>query len=126
MREIKFRGQTINGEWAYGLLCHKDDKWYVSNSAGIPTAYEVRPETIGQFTGLVDKNGKEIYEGDVVKWEGYIDIISWHQNANNYLAPGWYKGHDSDDLGAFHFKKHSHKIEEEVIGNIYESPELLK
>lgn len=52
MREILFKAKTISGNWVNGLLANKDDKWYISNKAGSPFAYEVRPETLCQFTGL--------------------------------------------------------------------------
>ena len=70
MREILFKAKTISGNWVNGLLANKDDKWYISNKAGSPFAYEVRPETLCQFTGLYDKNGKRIWENDILMCHG--------------------------------------------------------
>lgn len=63
-----FKAKICNGEWVAGFLHCKDDKWYISNKAGSPFAYEVRPDTICQCTGLRDKNGKLIWENDVIKY----------------------------------------------------------
>jgi hypothetical protein len=70
MREIKFRGKGINGEWHKGLLSISQGKpgqpekgYYISNEAGMPWAYQVRPETIGQLIATID--GQEFYEGDI-------------------------------------------------------------
>ena len=56
-----FRGKTIRGNWVQGLLANRDDKWYISNKVGRPFAFEIRPESICQCTGLKDKNGKLIF-----------------------------------------------------------------
>jgi len=79
LREIKFRGKCINGEWVAGLLSisqgtltQPEKGYYISNSVGMPWAYQVRPESVGQFTGKRDRNShKEIYEGQKVR--GFYD-----------------------------------------------------
>lgn len=115
MKTIKFRGLDLVGHWYYGLLSNQKDKgWCISNSYGSPFAYPIRPETIGQFTGLLDRQGKEIYEGDIVSHPDYINLaIVWDSDEAQWQT--------SSGVGIH--KRNDGKLE--VIGNIYENKELL-
>lgn len=82
MIEIKFRGKSFKGDWHYGLLSHVENKgvcgdigWFMSNSVGAPFAYQIRPETIGQFTGLYDVKKREIYRGMKLGMQDGEDLL---------------------------------------------------
>ncbi len=136
MREIKFKGLDIKGNWHYGLLCIDKEGTFISNSEGCPKAFEVRPETIGEFTGLKDKKrtkefseGQEIYEGDIVNavqnYHGkpssimFNAKIIYNDNIGSFMIS--YKNINdmfvNDEIWLRYFL--------EVIGNIHETPELL-
>ncbi|APH65920.1 hypothetical protein BAX60_00070 [Bacillus subtilis] len=136
MREIKFRGMGINGEWYTGNLSiikqriksmGIDPGSYISNKAGVPFAYSVRPETVGQFTGLKDKNGREIYEGDIlstdltrpyliVEFRNGAFMVQCHDSGQDYYDYILPVSRNSGESIKYH----------EVIGNIYENADLLE
>lgn len=149
MREIKFRGKTISGKWVYGDLVHFTNTEGVDASV-IITGHQataesddfdyalcyarnefkiVIPDTVGQFTGLHDKYGKEIYEGDIVKQ-------TWGSPhfTNGILYDRFGRIGDiryECDLIGVHTKNGLYRIvgsdiSNTVIGNIHDNPGLLK
>lgn len=125
MRIIKFRGKDIEtGEWVYGdlhVLCNRPH--IHTEQTAYPYAGKrsfVAPETIGQFTGLYDKNGKEIYEGDILAVQG-IDEKLEVRFVRGVFAFLWNGDLDNE----FPTGSPTHEWAE-VIGNIHDNPELIK
>ena len=139
MREILFRGKRVdNGEWVYGDIIHR--RYYKNTDVVVIRTedsgfdnysdYEVDPDTVGQYTGLTDKNGRKIFEGDIIHLE-YSQVFFGGEYFGEYTAEVSYKegcfitdginngdeietplsGFDNDEL--------------EIIGNIHDNPELL-
>ena len=131
IREVIFRGKRTDCEaWVEGDLLHyesgemaicKGFSKYGYEATEIIGRYKVIPETVGQYTGLTDKNSGRIFEGDIVKCvsDGEWAVISWLK----YFAcfglsfDGWCCGFDDYDFSPNDFK---------VIGNIHDNPEILK
>lgn len=128
MREHKFRGMDIAGNWHYGNLSVLPERvhdvpagTYISNSAGCPFAYAVRSKTVGQYIGLKDKNGKEIYHHDLMRDKrGNIQIVLYSdRDCGWYIKPPNDTTHDE----CWHRNLNVIKIEVdqlEVIGNIHQ------
>lgn len=125
MREIIFRGKTKDGKWVYGDLVT------MQNICIANTWHEVirvKDETVGQYTGLKDKNGNMIFEGDIVKINGWWNAAGpagYNENQTvvkfNDEFCGFNPMCDYDcDCGVYHPAD-----ECEVIGNIHDNPELL-
>lgn len=166
MREILFRGKAINrdkgyhlteyknGEWVYGLVTKLYDEQFKSlpaemtNTNGI-RGIEIDYKTIGQYTGLKDKNGNKIFEGDIFKfedevWQSYYtpcgtEWDSW--KAENCGVVGFNEELSQYDFVRYKFSQNSveadlHENHDmtfadfitdlEIIGNIYDNPELLE
>lgn len=125
MREILFKAKTISGNWVNGLLANKDDKWYISNKAGSPFAYEVRPETLCQFTGLCDKNGKRIWENDILMAhldDSYPEDVTY--KTVEWGVAGWV-AHEVNSVDREYLDKFDTE-HFEVVGNIFDNKELLQ
>lgn len=119
MREILFRGKRIdNKEWIEGVAFPHDNNKVTMLSQhpmdGSLVGEEVDPETVGQYTGLTDKKGKKIFEGDIIEYEGNRYSINYR------LYYACFSAVKPDTVfGVFAY------LHDEVIGNIYDNPELL-
>ena len=138
MREILFRGkQKSNGDWVRGdLSYHRDGRVFIRcwdrlgyNPAY--NAYEVNPETVGQFTGLTDKNGKMIFEGDIVHVLGNQQVEDWkcvdYIGSIAFLDAGFCVIDGTvEEHGFRRYGLPRLDFDLEVIGNIHDNPELLE
>ena len=131
MMEILFRGKrATNGDWVYGDFVRGNERKSLRDSIFVYDSetqsfndYEINPSTLGQYTGLTDKNGKRIFEGDIVKTDKFSEpnkqyIIKYD------LQFGAFIGQDRYNVYFVTFDGDSGDFE--VIGNITDNPELLE
>lgn len=128
-REILFRGKRIdNGEWVEGNYSVMLSGRVTIQPIGRIITYEVLPTTVGQFTGLTDKNGKKIFEGDIVKrfnsrgQEVMRYAVKWNTDCCMFvlICEYTYLGEYDTDFTVYYGE------DLEVIGNVHDNPELLK
>ena len=124
-RVVKFRGKRVdNGEWAYGYYQELEESenhyYWINEPNGDIT--DVTPETVGQYTGLKDRNGVEIYEGDVLHWDSHW---GWYVEYEN----GAFRRIPLNDIQRINWRHHTLQQEGldtwEIIGNIHDNPELM-
>ena len=141
MREILFHGKRCdNGEWVQGFYVRADHHWHkngihkdwialgASANGGwfaLHNKYAVKAETVGQYTGLTDKNGKKIFEGDIVEWflpevSEYPSMAYIEYDEESFAWRVCWKEYDPDWLEGLNKEYIS------VIGNIHDNPELLE
>lgn len=129
MREILFSGKRVdNGDWVCGdLSYHTNDRkaCYIFPGSGCdsPDSYEVNPATVVQFTGMYDANRSKIFEGDVIKttrYEKFIDfwIVKFDAGAFYFVGKDFCLSPNMFDCDYSEFS--------EVIGNVFDNPELLQ
>lgn len=119
MQEIKFRGKSVeNGEWVYGYLFN--DSMIGEAETYIETqdcSWFVNPQTVGQYTGLKDKNGKEIYDGDICESIDGIFLVTWDEEKSAFVMVF----QDGERLYLEEMWEDT-----KIIGNINDTPELIK
>ena len=158
MREILFRGKRAdNGEWVEGDLLQANLHVESEHTCIMPQnltagVYRVLPETVGQFTGLTDKNGKRIFEGDIVRYNTYDDFdcqsvvkfgeynqdgsageysaskcIGFYVDVDNFTCPDWCE-YGSNCFSNYLKQQNILEVAQycEIIGNIHDNPELLE
>lgn len=141
MREILFRGKTIdNPKRVEGYYAFDGRHWInnKNNGDGFWCAFEINPETLGEFTGIYDKNGVKVFEGDILQFSRSISLggenltlelphqlflVKWIKGISGFLGiSDWSSTEDEVPMGIYSLVWGKG----EVIGNIYDNPELLK
>jgi len=126
----KFRGKTTSdGLWEYGSLWIESGKYYINGTDN--NWWEVIPETVGQYTGLNDKNKNEIYDGDIVRLLCQENRGEWKDFevvGKVVFAPEFLQFLVADKTGYIEMTNNENYeiLEVEVLGNVFENPELLE
>lgn len=130
MRTIKFRARRKNGKWVVGNFINHFSTYFKTeerhsiflpkpeNDNGGYWVEDIDPETVGQFTGLYDCDGKEIFEGDILDFNGLTVEVRFVRGVFAFLANGDLDEELCGDCRTDLFAK--------VIGNVYENPDILK
>ena len=124
MRQIKFRAQDVaSNKWLYGDLRHHKNDVCIFEQGGTK-GEQVKRDTIGQFAGLRDINGKDIYEGDIIRQDvcgdGSLGVVVYDEK-HAMFALRYYDPHNPIIYGLYDCQEKELKI----IGNIYDNPELI-
>ncbi len=133
MREIKFRGQQINTkQWVYGYLYREKGLYLICENIRYAEAEPIFLDTVGQYTGLKDKNGKEIYEGDIILYEDWEMCYEGGGNDNfinkgivEYIPKNCCFNVTERQTAELADVLYEGNETLEVIGNIYENKDLL-
>ena len=139
MRRIEFRGKNkLTGKWVYGFYLEQDtynlgskntkrdllikDAGIIVENSKCTSGTIIDKKTLGQYTGLKDKNGKEIYEGDIVQIDIDRAYVKWNEKYGYFqLIPIGDYYFDSDVIGQV-----LEYVDAEIIGNIYDNKNLLE
>lgn len=148
MREVLFRGKRNNGEWVKGGIVHQTnfygdpwDAWFIIDGTDTPKDfdigpdYRVDPDTVGEYTGLTDRTGKRVFEGDILGWTARYGLLRGIVRFGRYQNPvndggysiGWHiewiEGNEPHTR-----KELAYWIENglRVCGNVHENFDLLK
>lgn len=125
-REIKFRGKDKKtGEWFYGNLFDKDTSGRTHICTTKKGCLDIDPDTVGQYTGLKDKKGKDIYEGDILGCANpkIKHLVFYNERQGRFMAA--LDGNLDDDFWLCGFDSERWNASKEIIGNIHDNPELL-
>ncbi|GHU96218.1 phage protein [Clostridia bacterium] len=117
MREILFRGRGHNGLWNYGDHVRIDGKSHIKPDTYEMLLIEVDPDTVGQYTGLEDKNGVNIFEGDIARDSTSVFKVEFRFDGWHFVRVSGFYQYPS-------FYSNANRVE--VIGNIHDNPKLLE